>query len=84
MAMDALAQARYLDKKARRGKRSGTRFAIGDYVLILRAQTADSARQRSLDTIWTGPYRVNDLEEETGNLHLELPIPLQYHQQKCI
>jgi hypothetical protein len=77
-AMDALAQARYLDEKSRRGKRSGVRFAVGDYVLVLRARTADSARQRSLETIWTGPYRVDEVEDETGNLHLELPIPLQY------
>ncbi len=76
--MDALAQARYIDEKTRRGKRSETRFVIEDYVLILRVRTADSARKPSLYTVWTGPYRVDDVEEETCNLHLELLIPLQY------
>jgi hypothetical protein len=69
-ARDAMIVARYRQAIRSAGRRNANvQFEVGDKVWLRRMDS--ERRKKKFEPLWTGPYRILDLEEDTGNCKLD-------------
>jgi len=69
-ARDAMIVARHRQQIRSAGRRNpNVRFETGDKVWLRR--TDSERRKKKFEPLWTGPYRIMDIDDQTGNCKLD-------------